>query len=326
MARCNECGQSLDKAPSARPKEGEESCVSSYSSHKRSDFIFGVRKRRKVHSVPLAFSGGFYSGYHSHQHQQHQQLASSSPSTSSFKMRRSNEQSPVESGHGAPGEVVSDEEEMEEGWREEGGGEEGGGEEGGEDTQEEEVLTNKTPATDGETAVKTKTKSRTKSTSLSNPKQAGYRYGHIPWADADITVLVDEKGVTKFCLQELIAKVMAGHTKAEVFDMVRDLDLPLEQGNLQLLKKLQALGLHANRSPMCKLIATEELWLLLDALQEPVPEEVHQHLENINTSSTPLLVSYLHHPSLVSIFHTVPSPPLYTSILPPPPLPSPPLP
>ena len=79
---------------------------------------------------------------------------------------------------------------------------------------------------------------------------------------------------------------------------------------------------------MCKLIATEELWLLLDALQEPVPEEVHQHLENINTSSTPLLVSYLHHPSLVSIFHTVPSPPLYTSILPPlpsPPLPSPPL-
>lgn len=38
-----------------------------------------------------------------------------------------------------------------------------------------------------------------------------------------------------------------GHTKAEVFDMVRDLDLPLEQGNVQLLKKLQALGLHANR-------------------------------------------------------------------------------
>ena len=41
---------------------------------------------------------------------------------------------------------------------------------------------------------------------------------------------------------------------------------------------------------MCKLIASEELWLLLDALQEPVPEEVHQHLENINTSTTPLLV------------------------------------
>lgn len=38
-----------------------------------------------------------------------------------------------------------------------------------------------------------------------------------------------------------------GHTKAEVFEMVRDLDLPLEQGNIYLLKKLQALGLHANR-------------------------------------------------------------------------------
>ena len=42
-------------------------------------------------------------------------------------------------------------------------------------------------------------------------------------------------------------QVLVGHTKAEVFDMVRDLDLPLEQGNVQLLKKLQALGLHANR-------------------------------------------------------------------------------
>lgn len=42
-------------------------------------------------------------------------------------------------------------------------------------------------------------------------------------------------------------QVLVGHTKAEVFDMVRDLDLPLEQGNIQLLKKLQALGLHANR-------------------------------------------------------------------------------
>ena len=41
---------------------------------------------------------------------------------------------------------------------------------------------------------------------------------------------------------------------------------------------------------MCKLIASEELWLLLDALQELVPEEVHQHLENINTSTTPLMV------------------------------------
>ena len=49
------------------------------------------------------------------------------------------------------------------------------------------------------------------------------------------------------------------------------------------------------RSPMCRLIASEELWLLLDALQEPVPEEVHQHLENINTSTTPLVVSVLFH-------------------------------
>lgn len=44
------------------------------------------------------------------------------------------------------------------------------------------------------------------------------------------------------CVQVLVA-----HTKAEVFEMVRDLDLPLEQGNILLLKKLQALGLHANR-------------------------------------------------------------------------------
>ena len=36
---------------------------------------------------------------------------------------------------------------------------------------------------------------------------SGYRYGRIPWADADITVLVDEKGVPKFCLQELVTKV-----------------------------------------------------------------------------------------------------------------------
>ena len=39
----------------------------------------------------------------------------------------------------------------------------------------------------------------------------GYQYGRIPWADADITVLVDEKGVPKFCLQELSAKVQLEH-------------------------------------------------------------------------------------------------------------------
>ena len=44
---------------------------------------------------------------------------------------------------------------------------------------------------------------------------------------------------------------------------------------------------------MCKLIASEELWLLLDALQEPVPEEVDQHLENINSSTIPLLVCHV---------------------------------
>ena len=48
------------------------------------------------------------------------------------------------------------------------------------------------------------------------------------------------------------------------------------------------------RSPMCRLIAAEDLWALLDALQEPVPEEVHQHLENINASTTPLMVRSVH--------------------------------
>ena len=37
----------------------------------------------------------------------------------------------------------------------------------------------------------------------------GYQYGRIPWADADVTVLVDEKGVSRFCLQELCSKVLA---------------------------------------------------------------------------------------------------------------------
>lgn len=42
---------------------------------------------------------------------------------------------------------------------------------------------------------------------ISHHLYAGYQYGHIPWADADITVLVDERGVPKFCLQELASKV-----------------------------------------------------------------------------------------------------------------------
>ena len=36
---------------------------------------------------------------------------------------------------------------------------------------------------------------------------SGYQYGRIPWADVDIMVLVDERGVPKFCLLELCSKV-----------------------------------------------------------------------------------------------------------------------
>ncbi len=39
------------------------------------------------------------------------------------------------------------------------------------------------------------------------PSSPGYRYGRIPWADADIMVLLDDKGTPKFCLQELSSKV-----------------------------------------------------------------------------------------------------------------------
>ena len=35
--------------------------------------------------------------------------------------------------------------------------------------------------------------------------------------------------------------------KADVFDMVKNLNLPVLQGDTALLKKLQALGLHSNR-------------------------------------------------------------------------------
>jgi len=34
-----------------------------------------------------------------------------------------------------------------------------------------------------------------------------YQCGRIPWADVDIMVLVEERGVPKFCLQELCSKV-----------------------------------------------------------------------------------------------------------------------
>ena len=39
----------------------------------------------------------------------------------------------------------------------------------------------------------------------------GCQYGRIPWNDADVTVLVDEKGTAKFCLQELCTKVGNSH-------------------------------------------------------------------------------------------------------------------
>ena len=51
----------------------------------------------------------------------------------------------------------------------------------------------------------------------------GYQYGRIPWADADITVLVDEKGVPKFCLQELSAKVQLEHQTREFESCSRQL-------------------------------------------------------------------------------------------------------
>jgi len=42
-------------------------------------------------------------------------------------------------------------------------------------------------------------------------------------------------------------KVLHNHAKGDVFDMVKNLNLPLEHGGGSLLKKLQALGLHSNR-------------------------------------------------------------------------------
>ena len=35
----------------------------------------------------------------------------------------------------------------------------------------------------------------------------GYQYGRIPWNEADITCIVDNKSVAKFCLNELCTKV-----------------------------------------------------------------------------------------------------------------------
>lgn len=42
-------------------------------------------------------------------------------------------------------------------------------------------------------------------------------------------------------------QVLQNHVKGDVFDMVKNLHLPVEHGSGALLKKLQALGLHSNR-------------------------------------------------------------------------------
>ncbi|XP_019855613.1 PREDICTED: uncharacterized protein LOC100636670 [Amphimedon queenslandica] len=119
-------------------------------------------------------------------------------------------------------------------------------------------------------------------------RHEGYKYGKIPWSDADLALVITSRGIPKFCLQEMCNKVLKYHNKSDVFELVKNLHLSLEQGSTNLLKKLQALGLHPNRSPICKLISSEDLFALMDALEEPVPEEVHQHLETISSHSTPM--------------------------------------
>lgn len=93
----------------------------------------------------------------------------------------------------------------------------------------------------------------------------GYQYGKIPWSDADLALLITTTGIPKFCLQvnqlslllyislslslsqEVCNKVLRYHNKTDVFEMVKNLHLQLEQGSGILLRKLQALGLHPNR-------------------------------------------------------------------------------
>ena len=43
------------------------------------------------------------------------------------------------------------------------------------------------------------------------------------------------------------SQVLRNQAKGDVFDMVKNLNLPVLLGNTVLLKKLQALGLHSNR-------------------------------------------------------------------------------
>ena len=47
------------------------------------------------------------------------------------------------------------------------------------------------------------------------------------------------------------------------------------------------------RSPICRLIAAEDLFALMDALEELVPDEVHHYLGNVGSNST-MEVSYQH--------------------------------
>ena len=42
-------------------------------------------------------------------------------------------------------------------------------------------------------------------------------------------------------------QVLHNHGKKDVFDIVKNLNLPLEHGDLSLLNELQALGLHSRR-------------------------------------------------------------------------------
>ena len=38
---------------------------------------------------------------------------------------------------------------------------------------------------------------------------------------------------------------------------------------------------------MCRLLASEDLFALMDALEEPVPDEVHQYLETVGSGNSP---------------------------------------
>ena len=97
-----------------------------------------------------------------------------------------------------------------------------------------------------------------------SPLCVGYQYGRVPWANTEVAVLVDEKGVLRFCLHELCTRVLTEHSKVDVFDMVKDLNLPMEQGDVSLLKKLQALGMHSNRCVcvcVCMCVCVCGVWM-----------------------------------------------------------------